>query len=407
MAKRYSLRTLICLVVLLALGCALAGWIHRREAEREYIKAELQARGAQIYLGKIGTPPAGWPGASTQSDADLFVDLSHRGASYSDLDLAKLPRIGDVGTLLLSGNSLITDDGLRHLANLHSLHTLHLNDTNTSDAGLRALGQLKNLEELNVSHTKVHGAGLQHLGGLPNLSDLDLSFSELQGVILDQGFPTLTRLDLSDCTELSEISLSNLRQLEALEAITYGSVLRRVHLQHLPNLRELRIGIVEGADFEIVLDDTPKLHSLFVAAPVGTSLMRQLSAMPELTELQLSRHAVLAKDDLAFLSSCRKLQKLSMADQPISDDDLENLAHVSSLIELDIGGGNIRGPGLKWLAGLRRLNRLVLRGNPLTDEAAVHLQQLTTLQSLDVRGTELTDKGLRILRSATQPRLDE
>ena len=48
------------------------------------------------------------------------------------------------------GGSPITDAGLRHLAGLTNLTTLHLRSTNITDAGLDLMKSFENLENLNV-----------------------------------------------------------------------------------------------------------------------------------------------------------------------------------------------------------------------------------------------------------------
>jgi internalin A len=68
----------------------------------------------------------------------------------------------------------VTDAGLKELAGLKSLQTLHLRFTKVTDVGLKELAGLKTLQFVTLTYTQVTDAGLKELANLKNLSRLNL-----------------------------------------------------------------------------------------------------------------------------------------------------------------------------------------------------------------------------------------
>lgn len=72
----------------------------------------------------------------------------------------------------------VTDEHLRHIAKLRSLHSLTLNETPITDAGLIHLAGLP-LESLQLASTKITSKGLREIGKLSSLKVINLSGVEL------------------------------------------------------------------------------------------------------------------------------------------------------------------------------------------------------------------------------------
>jgi hypothetical protein len=71
----------------------------------------------------------------------------------------------------LSGNRLLGDAGLRHLAGLTHLRSLGLSSVAVTDAGLQPLTRIASLRRLDLFATTVTGPGIKELrNSLPALT---------------------------------------------------------------------------------------------------------------------------------------------------------------------------------------------------------------------------------------------
>ncbi|MCX7424781.1 MAG: hypothetical protein NTW96_04010 [Planctomycetia bacterium] len=179
---QYSLRSLLLLVTVCAIGCS---WfmvkMQAANRQREAVKSLRKFPGHIQYdyqRSDNRREPPGPPVLRRLLGDDFFahVEFVCLGADedFTEADavcLASLPLLKD---LRLCG-AWISDTGLAHLEGLSQLETLDLSFTKVSDAGLAHLAGLAQLRDLNLSGTKVTDAGLLHLAGLAELRDLDLS----------------------------------------------------------------------------------------------------------------------------------------------------------------------------------------------------------------------------------------
>lgn len=181
---RFSLFTLMVMVLVVSLLC---GWIglglRRAEANRR-AKAELAEQAHQIaVLGAVPLtrtvqkPDAirkllGDPGKEEIYHVDAFCS-----PSMNDVNLAKLaPLLANVSTLerLDLRNTSVSDEGLSHIGQLTQLKTLYLGyekgpwggknrSQNITDAGLAHLTGLTNLKVLFVENTGATSEGIKKL----------------------------------------------------------------------------------------------------------------------------------------------------------------------------------------------------------------------------------------------------
>lgn len=97
--------------------------------------------------------------------------------------------------------------------------------------------------------------------------------------------------------------------------------------------------------------------------------------------------------DYSFLARVPYLEALSLEDCPsFSDDDVEFLAGMSSLRELDLQGTGVTSRGIDALRG-DQLTSLSLRACRIDDECLLRLLRLPLLKGIDCRDTDVTRAG--------------
>jgi Leucine-rich repeat (LRR) protein len=96
--------------------------------------------------------------------------------------------------------------------------------------------------------------------------------------------------------------------------------------------------------------------------------------------------------DLRSLAGMKGLRRLWAGDTFVSD--LEPLAGLTALEDLDLHGTAVRDEGIVFLAGLKGLRRLDLQGTAITDAAVETLEKLVGLESLNLYRTKISNAGL-------------
>jgi len=99
-----------------------------------------------------------------------------------DDDLAQISRSKRLVELVLVNREFdaeYTDNGLRHLGDLHELQSLNLRGADVSDQGLEHLQGLRQLKHLTLDSPHITNAGLDHLKKLKNLNELSVSGTEV------------------------------------------------------------------------------------------------------------------------------------------------------------------------------------------------------------------------------------
>jgi hypothetical protein len=94
-------------------------------------------------------------------------------AGLTDATLASLKSLRYLEHLNLNNNPKITDEGLKTLASLERLRSLHLAHTSITNKGLETLKSLEGLRTLNVVQTAVSQKALEQLAeAMPNLRNI-------------------------------------------------------------------------------------------------------------------------------------------------------------------------------------------------------------------------------------------
>jgi hypothetical protein len=125
-----------------------------------------------------------------------------------------------VGSLNLAG-TVITDEGLQHLAENDSLEQLHLGWTAVTDRGCQALLRLENLRALDLRGTKITDAGAALLAGLPHLEALVLEETAVSSQVAAALQPLATRLRHLNLayTAVGDSAIDSLRNFSELRTL--------------------------------------------------------------------------------------------------------------------------------------------------------------------------------------------
>ncbi len=123
--------------------------------------AKAKAGGAQVFQLKIDSPLL---------RADFLTGVS----KCDDAKLDALASIKDHIAQLDLGRTVITDAGLKTVAQISRLAALDLRQTKITDAGLESLTALKNLRSLNLFGTEITDAGLKHLASIKSLKSVTI-----------------------------------------------------------------------------------------------------------------------------------------------------------------------------------------------------------------------------------------
>jgi len=177
----------------IALGIAAPRWAAHRsdQANRESTITRIQELGGEVQQQHVvlsGT-------AVTDDELKLLVHLKH--IKWLNLNL---------------GATNITNEGVKHIAQLPRLRILQLSGTNVDDAGLRHLRESTKLSILNLRKTNVTGTGLRE--EWTELKQLDLSLCPVsrEGIQQAANYPHLVQLSLIQ-TEIDDSMIDVLAQL--------------------------------------------------------------------------------------------------------------------------------------------------------------------------------------------------
>ncbi|HKA05900.1 MAG TPA: hypothetical protein VKD71_01500, partial [Gemmataceae bacterium] len=105
------------------------------------------------------------------------------------------------------------------------------------------------------------------------------------------------------------------------------------------------------------------------------------------------------------LAGLTELQSIVLTDCQVTNADLAQVGGLGTLKELvvraDAEAGRVTDAGLAHLVKLTRLERLTLAGQPVTDAGLAHLGELTALKEVGFAGTRITGTGFAYLRKST------
>lgn len=285
-------------------------------------------------------------------------DLSPRleAAIRSDDVVLRKDKCGVIRYAQLQG----TNDDLRELCKIETLHELECGSSKITDAGMPEIGNLTNLRILSLHSTKITGKGLTVIPKLVHLEELSCN----------------PKVDVRD----------------AAEAII-----------QLPNLMKLNVDAGKFTDEDIQLlcklKSLEELHFSGQHSEITDEALRDVAQLRSLRSLSCSTTSVGDKA-CEYLAKCSELRNLSIGDTCITDRGVERLAKLENLEELLIGGTSITSRSLEHLSRLPNLRELMIRENRLGDEIVPILLKFKKLDFLDAAKCDLSPKAARELKAS-------
>lgn len=249
---QYSVRSLLLLVVVVALPCS---WLaSERQNAREQMEAmeAIKSIGGEVRYDYDFGPDFGQEAAAEPPSASWLLDLVGTDFLYTfvAVDLVG-PEHGDDDIIHIQGQSQlqwlnlsqtkVSDHGLASLGRLKDLRILSLSYTQVTDASLVYVAEMNKLEALSLRDTNISSKGLKHLAKLTRLKSLDLACPQVSdaGLLHLEGLSQLESLLLDDST-ITDTGLEHIGKMAKLEALRLGSTqISDIGLEHLNGLRHL------------------------------------------------------------------------------------------------------------------------------------------------------------------------
>ena len=198
---QFSLRSLLALVVVVALPCSwLAVEMKKAKQQAEEVAeirkwSEVAINAAtyifqkEIYDYQVDERGRLLANRRPQAPAwllrllgdDFFAQVHEVifcADQTTDADLEHLKRLDRLQVLTIV-QTQITDAGLGNLKHLNQLQVLWIEAPQFTDAGLENVKGLSQLQVLHLDKTQLTDAGLEHLKGLKQLSDLSLKYTQV------------------------------------------------------------------------------------------------------------------------------------------------------------------------------------------------------------------------------------
>jgi hypothetical protein len=172
---QFSIRSLLVLVVVVAIPCSWMGVEMKKAREqKEAVGSIKKLRGGNWYDYRFQKPVNPLRSPSGPPEPAWLRNLL--GEDF-------FATVVDVAFAYLSTG----DTGLKHLRGLTQLQSLWLYHTKVTDEGLEHLEGLTKVQKLYLSHTQVTDVGLEHLKGMTQLRRLYLGGTQ----VTDEGVKRL------------------------------------------------------------------------------------------------------------------------------------------------------------------------------------------------------------------------
>jgi Leucine Rich repeat len=351
-----TLRGMLVITALLAIGMALVGIKVKRARDQQAIADEIVWSGGSLQRQSYGM-------AASMTDRTWFERLL-------DLDLeAQIVQVSLVGPLLKNAD-------IERLAGLPELKHLHIGQSDLDGTSLAALERLPNLTTLDLRFVALTDEGITAISRLPAVAHLSIN-------VLGNGLGnTLPPARLTDTSLVPLKNIKSLRHLFLNDAFTDAQ------------LRALN-GMAQVEDLQ-----------LSVTGLTDAGVATMLNGMVGLRSLTIY-NASISGSGLAKLRDCPRLTTLQFNECALTDEALENISQLTQLIFLHIeqtfGPWGITDRGLRNIGNLSRINRLILRGVDLSDDGLQRLAGLSQLEQLEIYGPNagFSTEGLAHLKSLT------
>jgi hypothetical protein len=191
---RISLRTFLLLITVF---CVWIGVLANRAREQKLAVEKLKQLGTVhvSYTDEFDgmlviKEPARFKWLTDLLGRDLFYSVNSfhiKGGSISNNDMIHFKALPHLVMLSFADCKGVTDDGLKHLAQLTKLRQFSLDGSNINGSGFRYLSQLKSLKVLGMMRTDLNDEGAKNLSLFSNLESLSLTDTQ----ITDEGLKSL------------------------------------------------------------------------------------------------------------------------------------------------------------------------------------------------------------------------
>jgi len=271
-------------------------------------------------------------------------------------------------------------------------------DVNDSD--LKNIGHLSGLEALNLMGSGTRTKGRLRGMGLQYLAGLPkLKYLFLPGYVSVEGLESLQQ-----CPSLRLLYFGGGVQFPDEKFRAIGKLTRLTHL----NLGDTAVG--PGL---VYLKDLGTLQYLNLAMNRHPQIDRHLTNIAGLTEIEelYLGGPTMTDGALVHLTKMTKLKKLHLSQSNITGSGLADLTGLTQIEELDMENSQIGNAGLVHVGKMSSLRKLNISGNPITgkvtDAGLAHLKNLSSLEILFLPMGGLTDTGLSNLASLTSLKMLE
>lgn len=185
--RRFSLRSLLAVVGVCAIG--LGTWVPYFQPfyDEQHLLAELQSASLRVVITKEPRGPWWLKNFADGKYAQRVVELQLLQPTDEDLAiLVGFRHMTDLGVVHGEG---LSDDGLEQIGKLSNLSWLHLEAPHSTDAGLEHLARLVNLRHFFLRSASMTDDGLQHIAKLSELREFGLAAG-----VTDEGIVALQPL---------------------------------------------------------------------------------------------------------------------------------------------------------------------------------------------------------------------
>lgn len=320
-----------------------------------------------------------------------------------DEDLERLGQLTALRDLDLTGQTRITDDGLKFTEGLPALETLMLYKTQITDAAFDTIVTHKSLRQLSLGGTKTTARGWRRIQELPKLDGLyleELPVTDANLAELVIARPELKALSL-EMTNVSDAGLVHLGRLNGLKDLQLiGTQVTDTGLSHLVLLPALeRIYLTDTKITNVGLTHVARmktLRSIILNLNINEEGLEHLANLPQLKILTVS---AVPENGGEQLSRMRELETLTVG-YSCSDMMIKHLSGLPKLRSLRVGDPGVTDACVADLARMPALRSFVSYKAAFTDSGAEALAQMTQLKLLEVHHSLISPSGIAKLRRA-------
>jgi hypothetical protein len=266
-------------------------------------------------------------------EVELLDDEASDEAADVDTESDPDDHLWEVRGDMLIASDWCDDETLIALAALpNGVRRLCLCNTRVSDTGIASLTSLPDLVDLNVSATATTDVGIAHIAQLTALEVLDLSYT----AITDQALEVLSAIPCLRClrirgTQATPEGLRHLLKLPALRDIDASRLhgngdVCAIVLAGIPSLESLRIdgADLSGAGIGVFVGHERLRHLTVAANPIFDEDVVALQRIPRLETVDLSQ-TMISDASIDSLAACTGLRRLDVSDTYVTQGGYEQL----------------------------------------------------------------------------------